>query len=186
MSDPNLKGILEKYRGLMKYGPMFNLINKGPMEDGRQLEYYPPWERDNPEPGKATVELYNQSGTPEQTENLITGDMMHYLGGVDPRTGEVIDPTWFKLKQQIIQSRTSEQQRIDDRAYQRDAPLYNNNPPPQDEWMQMNRGDAYIRGKLTPDAQDNWRNMYTPDQQQILEQLRQYLTRGSIAPGMNR
>ena len=123
MTDPNLEGILNKYRGLMKYGPMFKLLKKAPMEDGRQLEYYPPWERDNPSPGKATVELYNTGASPQVTENLIAGDMMHYLGGVDPRTGEVIDPTWFKLKQQLIQSRTPEQRQIDASAYERDPVL---------------------------------------------------------------
>lgn len=177
--------ILKKYRGIAKYGPMFSVIDGGPMSDGRQLEYYPPWEPYNPNPGRATIELFNSSESPEVTQNMVAGDMMHYLGGVDPRTGQVIDPTWFRLKQQLLQSRTPEQRAIDDAAYQRDLPLYKN-PPPQDEWMQMNRGDAYIRGKLTPDARDEWRNMYTKEQDAILEKLRQYLVRGSIAPGMNR
>jgi hypothetical protein len=112
--------------------------------------------------------------------------MLHYMGAVDPRSGQVIDPTYFKLKQQLLNSRTPEQRRIDDRAYQRDLPYYKGEKPTKEDWMQFNRGDAYIRGYITPDADDNWREMYTQEQRALLDIMKQYLKRGSIAPGMNR
>jgi hypothetical protein len=183
VADP-LAAIFANNAALRRHSDQFAFM-LAPQTDGRQLEFYPPWERDNPQPGKATVQLFNQRESPEVTQNLITGDMLHYLGAIDPRSGQPIDPTFFKLKQKLLASRTDEQKRIDDRAYQRDLPQYKN-PPSKEDWMQFNRGDAYIRGKLTPDAQDNWRDMYTPQQSQLLDLMQQYLRRGSIAPGMNR
>lgn len=177
--------LFAKYQALAKHRDMFGLMVSPDPGDGRQLEYYPPWEDMNPLPGKATVELYNTGESPEVTQNLIAGDMLHYMGAIDPRTGQPVDPTYYNLKQQVLRSRTPDQRGIDDRAYQRDLPFYNN-PPSQDDWMQFNRGDAYIRGKLTPDAQDNWRDMYTPDQTRMLEKLRQYLLAGSTPPGIGR
>lgn len=178
--------LFAKYRALARNRDKFGLMMSPDPGDGRQLEYYPPWESENPMPGKATVELYNQSGSPAETQNLIAGDMLHYLGSVDPTNNQPIDPTFQKLKQQLIQSRVPGQVANDQEAYNMELPYYGANPPSMEDYMQDNRGDAYIRGKLTPDAADEWKRMYTPDQNQILELLRQYITRGSIAPGMNR
>lgn len=179
------EAVFKKYRALGRNQDKFKIVTGEDKGDGRQLEYYPPWESWNPHPGYATVEVYNTAESPAVMQNLIAGDMLHYLGSIDPRTGAPVDPTYFKLKQQTLANRTPEQRRIDDRAYQRDLLFYENKPTPE-YWMQFNRGDAYMRGYLTPDARDEWREMYTPQQRATLELARQYLARGSIAPGMNR
>ncbi len=183
-----LSDVYANNRGLARHKDMFNVTQKQVApDDPRQLEYYPPWESWNPTPGKATLELYNTKESPEVTKNLIAGDMMHYLGSTDPRTNQPPDPTFHSLKQKFMGTLTPEQMAIDRRAYAREAPMYEN-PPSFEDWMQFNRGDAYLRGYLTPDANDEWRRSgtYTPEQIQILEALQQYLRRGSIAPGMNR
>ncbi len=60
-----------------------------------------------------------------------------------------------------------------------------NNPDamPFDKWMQMNRGDAYIRGYITPDQNDEWRknNVYTDKQKVLLETMKAYL-QGNYKP----
>jgi hypothetical protein len=183
--EQQLAAIFAEYPALAKYRDQFALMLSPDPGDGRQLEYYPPWEDRSPVPGKATVELYNTNESPDVTQNLIAGDMLHYMGAIDPRTGKPVDPTYYNLKQQVLRSRTPEQRSIDWRAYQHDLPYYESPPDPA-EWMQSNRGDAYMRGKLTPDAQDDWRDMYTPDQTRMLEKLRQYLLTSSTPPGIGR
>jgi hypothetical protein len=37
------------------------------------------------------------------------------------------------------------------------------------------RGDEYLMGYLTPDAQDSWKNAYSPDQRQKLALMAKYL-----------
>ena len=178
--------VLGKYPAIERHKGALT-VRQGPaMSDGRQLEYYPPWERDNPIPGKATVELYNTKESPEIMQNLVAGDMLHYMGSVDPRNNQTIDPTFRAVKQQFLSTLTPEQVAVDRRAYENEKRFYGNNPPSFEDWMDFNRGDAYLRGYLTPDAQDNWLNVYTPDQKQLLEKLKLYLTRGSLAPGMTR
>lgn len=187
MADP-LEAVLQqvfgKYRALDRNKDKFAVRQMPDAGDGRQLEYYPPQEEWNPFPGKATVELYNSKVPPDVLQNLIAGDMMHYMGGSDA-SGQPNDQTFSKLKQQLLTTMTPEQGRINKRAYESEKKFYDT-PPPFEDWMQDNRGDAYIRGKLTPDADDNWRNIYTPQQDQILKLIDTYMKRGSIAPGMNR
>ena len=191
-AQPDFNGLLgEIYganRALARHKDTFNLTTKSAVPgDRRQLEYYPPWEDRNPTPGKATLELYNTGESPEITKNLITGDMLHYLGSVDPRTSQEVDPTFMALKKQFMTTLTPEQIAVDRRAYEHEKSMYET-PPSFDDWMAINRGDAYLRGFLTPDANDEWRKqgVYTPAQTEILKSIQQYMQRGSIAPGMNR
>lgn len=179
--------LFNAYAALNRHKDKFAVIQSPDPGDGRQLEYYPPWETDNPVPDKATVELYRQQMAPGIMQNLVAGDMMHYLGSTDPRTNQPVDQTFNALKQQFLGTMTPEQQAVNQQAYDSEKKFYPN-PPSMDDWMQFNRGDAFIRGYLTPDEHDEWRKqgVYTEEQKQQLEKLRQYITRGSIAPGMNR
>jgi hypothetical protein len=45
--------------------------------------------------------------------------------------------------------------------------------------MDVSRTDAYLRGYLTPDANDEWRKqgVYTPEQTKILDEMKGYLTK---------
>ena len=178
--------VFGKYQALNRNKDIFSVTQAPQTNDGRQLEYYPPWERDNPQPGKATVELYNTKESPEVMQNLVAGDMMHYMGSVDPRNNQTVDPTFRALKTELLQNLTPQQLAVDREAYERDKRFYGENPPSFEDWMDFSRGDAYIRGYLTPDAHDEWRKRggYTPKQKDILEKLRTYMQRGSLSPGM--
>lgn len=170
-----LSGITQQYpllgphlsNAVVQWGP--------PQSDGRQLEFYPPWESDNPNPGKTTLELYNRSLQGQGLQNAVAGDMLHLVGSIDPRTGQPVDPTYYGMKQSFAGMLTPQQQAVDQRAYQQEAPMYGGNLPPFGDWMQRNRLDAYIRGYITPDAADNWRDVYNTQQLNQLEAMRAYL-----------
>jgi hypothetical protein len=137
---------------------------------GRQLEFYPPWESDNPNPGAVTLELFQQmQGQPLQ--QAIAGDMLHLLGAVDPRTGQAVDPKWSQMRQQLIDSRTDKQRAMDQKVYRDEGDKRS-----FDDWINQSRADAYVRGYITPDAANEWQQVYTPDQVKILDQMRGYLT----------
>jgi hypothetical protein len=150
-------------------------VQWGPQQsDGRQLEFYPPWETDNPNPGK-TLELYNRDLSGQGLQNAVAGDALHLLGTVDPRTSNPVDPTYYAMKQSLLGMLTPQQRAIDQKAYEAERPFYNGAPPSYNDWMQRNRLDAYIRGYITPDAADNWRDVYNTQQLNQLEAMRAYL-----------
>lgn len=176
--------IFNKNAALKRHADQFAVYKGEDPGDGRQLESYPPWESWNPQPGKATTVLYNTSVPQDMQQNLIKGDMLHYMGAVNPETGQAVDPTYRALKEQLLGTLTPEQQAVDKRAYESERKFYGDNPPSFADWMDTNRGDAYVRGLLTPDARDEWKNVYTPEQRRQLQIIADYLIRGSLAPGM--
>jgi hypothetical protein len=171
-----LGALAQQYPALAPHFQNMVVQQGAPQSDGRQLEFYPPWESDNPNPGKSTVELYNPDLQGKGLENAVAGDALHLVGSVDPRTGQPVDPIYYGMKQQFLGMLTPDQQAVDQRAYQREAPMYGGNLPPFADWMQNNRSDAYIRGYITPDAEDNWRNVYNTQLLNQLEAMRAYLT----------
>jgi hypothetical protein len=176
-NDPPLDGLLgavaQQYPALAPHLGNF-IVQWGPAQaDARQLEFYPPWERDNPNPGKTTLELYNRDLNGAALQNAVAGDALHLLGAVDPRTGEPVDQRYYAMKQQLLGSLTPQQQSIDRRAYERERAF--GDPGPYDDWMQRSRLDAYIRGRLTPDANDAWGRAYNTQQLNLLEGMRNYL-----------
>lgn len=177
-----LSDVFSQNAALAKHKNDFKVFTAPDPGDGRQLESYPPWETWNPYPGKATTVLYNTDVPPEIQKNLIKGDMLHYMGSVNPETGAPIDPQYRTLKQEFLGTLTPEQQAVDKRAYETEKKFYQT-PPPFEDWMDFNRGDAYIRGLLTPDARDEWKDVYTPEQRKKLGKIAEYLIRGSTAPG---
>lgn len=162
--DPYTSNLVIKY-----------VANQG---DSRQLEFYPPWEAMNPNAGKSTVEIYNNKLKGDELQRAIAGDLLHLVGSIDPTTGFPVDQAYYDLKQNFINSITPQQNLVDARVFETEKPLYKDNLPAFDDWMRMNRSDAYIRGYITPDAADEWRkqNVYTPDQISILDNIKQYLS----------
>lgn len=172
-----LAGVGNQYPALQPHMGNFIVQQGKDPNDGRQLEYYPPWEANNPNQGKNTIELYkNMQG--QELQSSIAGDALHYLGSVDPRTNQPIDTNYYAMKQNLINSLTPQQRAIDQQAYQQELPMYHGKPPTYDDWMNSNRSDAYIRGYITPDVNDEWRKkgVYNTQQQQMLEGMRQYLS----------
>lgn len=151
------------------------VVQRGTASDGRQLEFYPPWEDDNPNPGKITLELYNKGLKGNDLHEAIAGDLLHHLGSIDPRTNQPVDPAWMDMKQKLIQSRGLSHNIMDAAAYHRES-----DPGSYDDWMQRSRADAYIRGGLFPAQNPDWqkpgRGAFTPEMHGIFDQMRSYLT----------
>lgn len=144
---------------------------------GGHSEVYPAWDKLNPSPGVHTIALFDRSIKGQQLKSLLLGETFHVLGAIDPRSNKPIDPQWFKLKQQFLDSLTPEQIEVDLQDYsrlnQRNV-TYNSVA----DYYQINRLDAYFRGYLSPvtDAEaKDWGSAYTPQQKKILEQARAYL-----------
>jgi hypothetical protein len=182
-----LDGAFAKFPALAKYKDKF-VYTEMPGPDKRgQLESYPPWEGRNPNPGKHTIEMYNADATPQQKSDLVAGDMLHYIGAVDPTTGKAIDPGFRALKEQFIKSMTprqlgmAQQRFADEKAAGSYAPEVT-----FDQYLDMSHADEYLMGALTPDQGDYWRgrpgshqkSVYSPEQDQILNQMRGYLAQG--------
>jgi hypothetical protein len=188
---PMAANIRDKYRAIGRHGPMFQIVAGGPMQGGRQVEFYPPWESQNPIPGSATVEVFNTAMPPSDLENVVVADAMHYFGAIDPRTNRPVDPTFWKLKQQFAKSLTPEQIAIDRRAYERAKAGEFGKPEtrPYDQWFDIHRLDQYLGAQMLPEGSPDkrdWMSGMTPEQLRILDAMQTYLRRGSIAPGMNR
>ncbi len=165
------------YPGLAKYTPNTTVQwgqPSGPQDD-RQLEYYPPWESDNPNAGRNTVELYNRNLTGQDLTDSVALDMLHYAGATDPRTGQPVDPKYYALKKAIVDQLDKRKAAWDVADY-KDNAKYGPMPTWQD-YLMNNRADAYIRAMVSPRMNPEWNNpaLFTPEMQQIGSQIRAYL-----------
>jgi len=158
------------------------VVQRGQAPQGgadRVMEFYPPWERDNPNQGKTTLQLYEGAGNdPGKVQSLMAADMMHLLGSVDPRSGQPVDPAFRQLKQELAASLTKEQITLDQRLYQKQ---FGSGPRPSfEDWMDHTGTDAYVRGGLFPEVNPEWQRpgTFTPQQQQILDRMRNHLAGG--------
>lgn len=154
-------------------------------DDDRQLEFYQPWESENPNPGKITTELYNPSLQGQDLQEAVAGDMLHHLGATDPTTNQPVNSDWMGLKQQMIGAMGPDQKSMDQGAYQQEKlnPSYQTGS--YDDWMQNNRADAYIRGALFPNQNPEWQEegVYTPAMKEVAKKMQKYL---ATAPDNNK
>lgn len=127
-------------------------------DDDRQLEFYKPWDKDNPNPGKITSELFDpvQKMSADDRRENIAGDMLHHLGAVDPSTGKPVDPIWFSMKQELGAARTEFHRRVDQEAYEREKSNPSYETGSYKEWDQNNRLDAYVRAGVFPKQNKEW------------------------------
>lgn len=149
--------------------------------DGRHMETYPPWERDNPNPGKLTLELYNRKLTGDALKQSLAADALHYLAAEHPETGQAIDPTYRAMRQQMIDSRSEHQRAVDAKGYQESVEKYGETRS-HDDWMDGSRADAYMRGGIFPDINEEWPGYLTDEQKAIADRARTYLQTGQPAP----
>jgi hypothetical protein len=156
---------------------------EGP-DDDRQLEFYPPWETDNPNPGKSTVELFRDM-EPTDRREAIAGDLLHHLGAINPATNQPVDSTWYGLKQELGAARTPQHLAIDQQAYAQEKANPNYETSPYPEWDQSSRLDAYVRGGMFPRQNPEWQEpgFLTPQMHEIFGRMRQYLTGAQQATG---
>ena len=173
-ADPVLEGVASAYPRLRQYTPQ-TIVKIGTANDGRQLEYYSPWERENPNPGKITVEIFNHDLKGRELSEAIALDMLHYLGGLAP-DGHPIDPAFYAMKQEMKSAILAADRRMDTEAYEeeRRAGLAG---PSYEDWLDDNRVDAYIRGYVSPEMNPEWRQpgTFTPEMEQVGERIKQYL-----------
>lgn len=167
-----LEEVAKEYPRLRAHLKDVKISRKKGDTSGRQIEYYPPEERDNPNPGFTTLEIYNQNLKGKYLNNAIAGDMLHRLGGLD-KDNNPYDRDFYDMKQKFLSSRTPEQLMMDRNSY--DEAVKRGDTRNYEDWDKFSRGDAYIRGYLFPDEQDNWKNVYSPSQRESLEKMRGYL-----------
>ncbi len=146
---------------------------------GGHLEFYSPWESENPNPGKVTLEIYNHGLKGAALEDAIAGDMLHHLGSVNPETGEPVDAKWRAMRDEVIAARSPQSKAMDERAYAN--AVTSGDTRDLNTWMDYSRADAHVRGYITPDKENNWRDAYTPEQKAKLEEMKAHLaTRGTV------
>lgn len=188
MDAPHLNDALnkagERWPALRPHLDNFVIKNGDPANNvgGGYLEFYPPWELHNPHPGKSTIAIFDKTLQGKHLEDAVAGDALHLLGAKDPRTDQPVDPHFYELKQRLMSTLTPEQLKVDMEAYKRDQARDPKDERTFQEWMETSRGDAYIRGYITPDKDNNWRDVYTDEQKAILEDMRTYLEGGKAAP----
>lgn len=181
MSDVDLSSVLPavaaEYPALAPHTSNA-VVQWGPPQsavEGGQLETYPPWESENPNPGRTTLEFYNRNLSMPEIHKAAAADMLHIIGATDPRNGQDIDPRWMAMKRQFQQSMTADQLNNDSLAYNRakgqgEERSFN-------DWHQDSRTEAYLRGYMFPDAADEWRKSgtYTPQQEEIMARMHAHL-----------
>lgn len=182
-SDPRLDAVSKQFPRLAPYLSNVNIQQgkkTGPKDD-RGLEFYPPWESRNPNPGKITLELFDKMQGPALT-SALGGDLLHYLGGMDPKTKKPVDPQYYAMKQSVLKARTPQQDALDKREYA-NAVRTQGEKRPYDQWLQQSRIDAYIRGYVTPELggkyPDEWRKngfYKDPNMLKAVQAIQQYVT----------
>jgi len=183
VTDPRLSAVAQAFPRLAPY--LSNVVvqqgKKTDPNDDRGLEFYSPTHKQNPNPGKITLELFDQMQGPQLT-SALGGDLLHYLGGYDYKAGKPVDPQYWAMKQAVLKARTPQQQVLDRRIYEEEKKKYPNTGTYED-WLQESRIDAYIRGYVTPELggryPDEWRKQgqyNAPAMKAAVEQIRKYVT----------
>lgn len=145
------------------------------------IEYYPPHEGMNPNPGKVTLEMrdMSQGANRDFLHNMIAGDLLHYLGGTD-EAGKPYDSKFYKLKKDFEKTLTPDQHDINKRQYQRYLSGGQINPnTTYQQFLDMSGTDQYVRGYLFPDPNNEWKQPgkgeYTLKQILLMNKMRDYL-----------
>lgn len=142
------------------------------------LEFYPEHEEYSPTPGTVYQEIYPRLAKEADVptlKNMLAGDALHWFGGVNG-AGAPNDEMFYALKKRFQGTRTPDQTASDQRTFKKMADQGDTRP--WDTWQDEHRTDAYLRGYLFPDKDDNWRKSgtYTPEQMAILGQMKAYLS----------
>jgi hypothetical protein len=171
--------VKQKYKAIAPYDlSVIDSRSKG-ISEGRKLEFYTPDQEDNPTPGRPTVEVFDPSFKGDDLTDMVAADFLHYLGKNDPKLVE--------LREQFRKSLTPEQQETDRRAYELAGKGEHGGPPetrPYEKWFDVHRLDQYLGSMFLPKGSENrkeWVRAMTPDQKEILGNIKTYLEQGSPA-----
>jgi hypothetical protein len=160
--DKALNGIFAEYPALKDWG--VSVIDSRGREGAQgYLEFYHPDESSSPNPGVPTIELLSPELKGQFLTSAIFGDMLHYAPDVNPG--------FSRLREQFRKTITPKQLEVDRRAYERAKRDYGEDRP-FDRWFDVSRLDAYIRGYLAPDPNNDWAGAYTPEQEGLMERMR--------------
>lgn len=161
----------------LKNVPLSVTTGTGPYES----EVYQPWSQDNPNKGKFTIELRSARTKAQRGQDLedsIAAESLHHLGTTRP-DGKPVDPKWYALKQQYRQVMSPGDMRLAQQHWQEEQK--SGEKRSFDQFMNESYLDMFFRGYLFPKNQgQEWVNRmqrggWTPQQKQILEQMRQHL-----------
>lgn len=179
MSDL-IRDLYAQYPGLQRYGVqiMDSTANgtdwRGQPYSGRKLEFYPPDEEYNPNPGKPTIEVFSN----EMTSKDALGEVFsHFLPAVDP--------IFKAARSKFIASIDPEQKKMLSGDYEqqvRSGVYPKGQEPTFDQWLNTNGGDAFFRGYATDQYP---KNFYRADQISTFTPLMAALRTPSQVPKMN-
>lgn len=143
----------------------FNVI---PGQGPGYAEFYSPDERDNPTPGRPTIEIRKQDLEGRELENVIAGDALHHMGRADPE--------FKKMREQYRNSMSEEAKAQQKGRYEYSQKNFGEKRP-YDQWFEASGLDAPIRGHLFPDEnaefKENW--PYSDPQKYVLGRMQRYL-----------
>ena len=127
-----------------------------------QLEFYPKGEKYSPNPEKNVIEVYNPHLKDEWLEQAIFGDMLHTL--------PYKDNEFTKLRNEFKSSLNKNQMLTAEIMYKREKTA---EPRSFEKSFDVSILDAFIRGYIAPDKNDEWRKkkFYTLDQEVILDEM---------------
>jgi hypothetical protein len=172
---------VEKFPALAKVAG--NVVVEDHFDDPNsvgQLESYPPWESYNPHPGKFTSQIFNKTAKGEERTNLVAGDMLHYIGAVNPETGEAVDPKWRQMKAAVLSQLSPRAQQISMNSYKDSKVGHPEDTRTYSQWLDTSWGDEFIMGNLIHNLPE-WQRMATPSQNKVLDQMKSYLSRDDAA-----
>jgi hypothetical protein len=180
------------------YAPMiqsmnrdFPLIAKIPFSVSKgtgpyESEVYQPWDKESPTPGQFHIELRHYLDQPRSQDDirrLLTGEMFHHLGAVDPRSGNPVNPQWYQLKQEAINTLSPRDFANAQRNYA--EAVKGGETRSFGEWMQQSAIDQFIGGTMFPlSSEQEWVQRareiprYNPQQSAVIERMRRLLTTG--------
>jgi hypothetical protein len=154
-----LSDLYAQYPGLKRFGVQVVDSStrgtdwRGQPHAGRKMEFYPPEESYNPNPGKPTIELFSQ----EMGSKDLMGEVFSHLL-------PEIDPQFKDARAKFLGSIDDKQKEIlrgDYESQLRSGVLGSGKTKSFDEWLSTNGGDAFFRGYV---ADQYPKEFYRPDQ----------------------
>ena len=127
-------------------------------------EFFPAEEAFNVNPGVPTVEV-RERGLKEKgvgLENVIAGDLLHDAKTSDPEFARLRDKFTRELSPKSLDFASKKYARLrksgeEDRSFE--------------QWMDDSWVDALIRGKITPDSNDEFRGHYSDEEVRNLDAI---------------
>ena len=151
-------------------------------------EMFPLGESSSPDPTRRIVQvrpLTKEKGFDPNT--VASGDVLHFLGGVDRKTGKPLDPEFYGLKQDFLKNMSPQEKKFAEKKFN-DAKAEKRtgtNFESKENFIQNVWGDALIRGAIFPELmsdpqerEDSKNQVHLTDKQRgIIKRMQQSLSR---------